>query len=112
MEALIKQNTDNMIVLDLKGTIDYASAELLNKNCSNDYVKKKNIIFNMKDLHFVGSDGLALFLEALKQLKKNSQISLCCVSSEFSRLLSNTEETKELSIFEDEQEATKYLNNT
>ena len=105
MQAFIKKTKDNILIIHLKGEVDFASTEPFHETCMKK-LTQKNIIFNLKDLHFVGSDGLSPFLDTMKQLGQCSQLRFCCVGSEFRRLFANSEEIHDKNIYDDEHSAT------
>ena len=104
VEAFIRKNNNNILVIDLKGEVDFASAEPFYQTCMN-ILSEKNIIFNLKNLNFVGSDGLSSFVNTMKDLKAKSSLQFCCVGSEFRRVFAESE-IKDISIHESEQSAT------
>lgn len=104
MKAYVRKNENNVYIIDLKGKVDFASAEPFRETCINN-LTQKNIVFNLKGLDFVGSDGLSSFMDTLKELKKHSSLKFCCVGSEFMRFFNTYKETKDLVIYEDEQSA-------
>ena len=107
MKAFIRQEQNNVLVIDLKGNIDFASSEPFYQVCMSKLSQKK-IIFNLKRLHFVGSDGLDAFMDTINDLKKKSKLQFCCVGPEFQRVFADSE-IKDIDIYEDEQSATKAL---
>ena len=110
MKAFMRKNENNVFVVDLKGEVDFASAEPFYETCMSE-LSKKNIIFNFKNLSFVGSDGLKSFMNTMKDLKKKSSLQFCCVSSEFRRVFAESE-INDIAIYEDEQSASANFENT
>ena len=106
MKAIMRKNKNNVYVIDLKGEVDFASADPFRQTCINS-LSKKNVVFNLKELNFVGSDGLNAFVHTLKELKKRSSLKFCCVSSEFIRLFKTYSGIKDLTIYEDEKSASE-----
>ena len=104
MKAYVRKNENNIYIVDLKGEVDFASAEPFRETCINN-LSKKNIVFNLRSLNFVGSDGLSSFMDTLNELKKHSSLKFCCVGSEFMRFFNTYNETRDLVIYEDEQSA-------
>ncbi len=103
MRAFIRKNNNNVLIIDLKGEVDFASAEPFYETCMSE-LSKKNIVFNLKDLSFVGSDGLSSFMNTIRDLKKKSILQFCCVGSEFQRVFADSE-IKDIAIYENEQTA-------
>ena len=110
MKAFIRKNNNNIFIIDLKGEVDFASAEPFYQTCMSK-LSQKNIIFNLKSLSFVGSDGLSSFMNTIKDLKKKSSLQFCCVGSEFKRVFAKSE-IKDIAIYEDEQSATAAFQDT
>ena len=110
MKAFIRKKNNNVFIIDLKGEVDFASAEPFYQTCMSE-LSKKNIVFNLKKLHFVGSDGLSSFMSTIKNLKQNSSLQFCCVGSEFQRVFAESE-IKDIAIYEDEQSATAAFQDT
>ena len=103
MKAYVRKS-NNIYIVDLKGEVDFASAEPFRETCINN-LAQKNIVFNLKGLNFVGSDGLSSFMNTLNELKKHSSLKFCCVGSEFMRFFNTYSETQDLVIYEDEKSA-------
>ena len=104
MQALVKTAPGGVIVVHLKGEVDLDSSEPFYETCMRK-LPQKNIVFNLKDLNFVGSNGLSSFLNTVKDLGKCAQLKFCCVGSEFRRMLA-TGDIQDHHIFEDERSAT------
>ncbi|MDE0118641.1 MAG: STAS domain-containing protein [Bdellovibrionales bacterium] len=103
MKAFIKKSENNVVIINLKGEVDFASAEPFHQICM-DKLSKKNIVFNLKNLNFVGSDGLSSFMNTIKDLNTQSTLQFCCVGSEFRRVFAQSE-IKDIAIYDDEQSA-------
>ena len=104
MKAFIRKNNNNVFIIHLKGEVDFASAEPFHETCMNQ-LSKKNIVFNLKNLSFVGSDGISSFMKTIKDLTKESKLQFCCVGSEFQKVFAESE-IKDIAIYEDERSAT------
>ncbi len=105
MKAFIRKNDKNTFIINLKGEIDFASADVFYEICMNE-LSKKNIVFNLKNLSFVGSDGLTSFVNTINDLRRKSSLQFCCVGSEFRKVFADSE-IKDIAIYEDEQSATE-----
>ena len=103
MKAVLKKNQGDIFVIELKGEVDSESAEPFYQTCMSK-LSRKNLIFNLKNLHFVGSDGLNLFVNTIRDLKQESSLQFCCVGSEFRKVFADSE-IKDIAIHEDEQSA-------
>ncbi len=97
--------------MHLKGEVDLACTEPFHNTCMTKLVKK-NIVFNLKGLNFVGSDGLSPFLKTIKDLGECSQLRFCCVGSEFRRMLASQKSVPDQNIYEDEKAATVSLSDS
>jgi len=106
LEARIIQAHD-ITVVKLKGFLDFEVAETFRKNCLENLAGYK-VIFNLRELSFVGSSGITPFVDMLIQFSKNSEIppKFCEMTSEFKRLFLSSQ-LSELEIFEDELGAMK-----
>jgi len=104
MKASVRKKEGNVCIVDLAGEVDFHSVESFRTACMRDFIET-NVIFNMKDLQFVGSDGLSSFMQTMGDLKQYTHLKLCCVSSEFSQLFANHYTMKHMDIYQDEQSA-------
>lgn len=86
MEAKV-ENTNGVYVVSLIGQMNFESADNLKNNCLQQFVNRE-VIFNLKDLNFVGSSGITPFLELLAELSRlsGSKFKLCAVCNEFMRM--------------------------
>lgn len=86
MEAQV-ENRDGIYVINLRGKMNFESADSLKNTCLEKFVNQE-VIFNLRDLSFVGSSGITPFLELLSELsrKSGSKFKICSVGNEFLRL--------------------------
>lgn len=77
----------SVVVVELKGRLDFETAEPFRKTCLERLAREK-VVFDLRDLNFVGSLGLKDFVDTLDFMKKRSEagVRFCGVSSEFRRL--------------------------
>jgi anti-anti-sigma factor len=82
---------DGVVIVELKGRLSPESTASLKKACVQGLLLEK-IIFDLKDLNFVGSLGLKEFVDTMDQISQTSApgVRLCGVSSEFRRLFEAT----------------------
>ena len=106
MKVIVKNQDDHVVIIDLKGAVDFASAEPFRQTCIRE-LSQKNIVFNLQNLHFVGSDGLSSFMDTMELLQRQSRLKFCCVSSEFKKLFADDHMMKTMDIYENEQSATE-----
>lgn len=104
MQAKIQKDGE-ILVIYLKGQIDYETAEPFRQTCLNHLIKE-NVVFNFGELQFVGSKGITDFTDTLSALsvKIQNPIRFCKVSVEFRRVL-EAGELKDLQIYDDEYTA-------
>jgi anti-anti-sigma factor len=75
-----------VVVVELKGRLDFESSEPFRRTCLERLVQEK-VVFDLKHLNFVGSLGLKDFVETLDNMaQKSVGVRFCGVSSEFRRL--------------------------
>jgi anti-anti-sigma factor len=65
--------------------LDPDTSEPFRRTCWEKLIGEK-VVFDMRNLSFVGSLGLQSFVDTLDHMAKNSGVRLCGVSSEFRRL--------------------------
>lgn len=106
MEAKIIQAHD-ITVVKLKGFLDFEIAEAFRINCLKNLTGYK-VIFNLRELSFVGSSGITPFVEMLSEFSKTNEVKpkFCEMTSEFRRLFVSSQ-ISEMEIFEDELGAMK-----
>ncbi len=93
--------------MKLKGFLDFEVAETFRISCLQNLAGYK-VIFNLKELSFVGSSGITPFVEMLSQFSKSNNVrpKFCEMTSEFRRLFLSSQ-INEYEIFEDELGAMK-----
>lgn len=109
MKATIVQKRGVSVVF-FDGHLNFLHAKQLRKQLESFYVTKKNkkIIFNLKNLEFIGSSGMKPFIQIFKNLnKKRIKPRLCGLSPEYQRLFKAFEGKKRFHIFSDESGAIK-----
>lgn len=76
-----------VLIVELTGRLDFETTEPFRKTCMEKLVSEK-VVFDLKNLNFVGSLGLTDFVTTLDQMSRQSQpgVKFCGVSSEFRRL--------------------------
>ena len=107
MKTYLKQNQD-IYVISIEGNLDVIGMDKFKSLCKANF-KKNKLVFNLKSLSFIGSSGIDVFSETLDFLKKKNNLKLCCVSSEFQKILHNDfsdSEEEALSSFEEKEPIT------
>src|ERR1700759_4655963 len=94
MKARIKNNKDSIIVY-VDGKIDYETqdgvCDFINKTIEKNKTDEtpKKIIVNMQDLQFVGSSGITQFVQSLKNIHHETDVTpkYCGVRTEFQKII-------------------------
>ncbi len=76
-----------VLVVELKGRLDFETTAPFRRTCIEKLTSER-VVFDLKNLNFVGSLGLTDFVSILDDLAKESRqgVRFCGVSSEFKRL--------------------------
>lgn len=109
MKASIINKRGVAIVL-FEGQLNFLHSRKLQEQLKEFYATKKNkkIVFDLKNLEFIGSSGIRPFIRIFKSLnKKRVKPRLCGLSPEYQRLFRAFEGRKRFFIFSDEKEAIK-----
>lgn len=69
-----KNETDDLITVSLVGRLDKISSPELDAFMKKEVEKKKNIVFDLKELTYISSAGLRVLLAAEKAAKENEKI--------------------------------------
>lgn len=99
MEAWIERAGD-VVVVHLKGRVDYESTEPFRQHCARHLAGEK-VIFNLELLNFVGSIGITDFVATIATLAATNThgIKFACVGNEFRRIF-EASDIKILEIYE------------
>jgi anti-anti-sigma factor len=84
---------DDVIIVNLSGRINMEYTEPFRDACLKVIPKRsKKIVFNLKELSFVGSNGIMPFVQTLNDLASLSETELrfCQVSSEFKKIFASS----------------------
>jgi anti-anti-sigma factor len=110
MKARINSNAES-IIISLDGKVDYETqdevCEIINtaiKRNKKDQAAK-NIVLNLKNLEFVGSSGITQFVQSLKAIHHDTDITpkYCGVRSEFQKIIKAFDEENEFDFYDDER---------
>lgn len=76
-----------VLVVELNGRLDFETTEPFRRTCLEKLLQEK-VVFDLKNLNFVGSLGLTEFISTLDVMSRTSTVGIrfCGVSSEFRRL--------------------------
>ncbi|MCC6277387.1 MAG: STAS domain-containing protein [Oligoflexia bacterium] len=109
MQAKIRKDGD-VTVVDLSGRLDFESAEPFRETCQ-DLLLNSKVVFNLKDLNFVGSSGLGSFVNTLREFSQSNPVAprFCHVRSEFKKLFDATG-PEHFKVYDDENTAVTSFN--
>lgn len=90
MQAKVRTEGECVIV-QLMGRLDVETAQPFRKVCLEQLTDKK-VVFDFKELNFVGSSGILTFLETMQDFARTNQngLKFCGVGSEFRKILAAT----------------------
>jgi anti-anti-sigma factor len=117
MKTHIKKS-GNTVIVEVHGRIDYESQAPLKdslarlvRQTQSDAVPKQ-IIFDLKQLEFVGSSGISTFIQALKDVNSQAAVKplYCNVKSEFQKIIKAFDEENDFAFFESEERAKRAIN--
>lgn len=104
---------DDVVIVNLSGRINMEYTDTFRDACLKDIAKRSNkIIFNLKELSFVGSNGIMPFVSTLNELAKiqETEVRFCQVSSEFKKIFAASP-LSHIQIFDNEDRAVESLRN-
>ena len=102
MKAKFRKKED-IYFFDFEGYLDFQTVDKLKFFWSQKGLRRKKIIFNLKCLSFVGSQGVNVFSKTVEIANKDNFLKICCAGPEFSRFF-DSRGMKSL-LFESEGEA-------
>jgi anti-sigma B factor antagonist len=103
VQAKIRKDGD-VTVVELEGRLDFETAEPFREKCQN-ILSNSKVVFNLSALSFVGSSGIGVFVNTLREFSQSSPVApkFCNLKSEFKKVFRATDES--FQIFEDENSA-------
>ena len=102
MKTQITENND-ILIFRLQGIADIEDFISLEKTCKK-YCPKRKVIFNLANLHFVGTSGLNNLMQIMSQLTQTSKLKVCSVGKEFKKIFASTY-LNQLTFYESESSA-------
>lgn len=104
MQAKVSENGE-VTIIHLTGQVNYESVDPFRETC-RQYFQGKKVIFNLKDLSFVGSTGITTFIETIEDVVQSSpeDVKLCQVGSEFKKMIM-AREINGLEIYDEQKQA-------
>ena len=109
MKARVK-STERSVVISIDGKIDYETQDqvcaFINstiERSKKDHAAKK-IIMNFQNLEFVGSSGITQFVQSLKQIHHETDVTpkYCGVRSEFQKIIKAFDEENQFDFYDDD----------
>jgi len=103
---------ENIIIVYLRGRLDIHKTEEIEKEINLLLSKEKSshFIFNLKDVEYVSSSGLRLFVSVITLLRqRNKQLILCSLNHSVRKILDVVELNGLFRIFKTENEAVEFL---
>lgn len=70
---IIKNEENDKIVIKLEGRLDKLSSPTMEEEIKPEVEKKKDIVFDLKDLQYISSAGLRILLATEKKVKENGK---------------------------------------
>lgn len=123
MKTHIRKSGDTVVV-SIDGKIDYETqvplkdelmrlAKQTSNNASGTDSTPTKVIFNLKNLEFVGSSGISNLVQTLKDFNHRSAVKprYCHVRSEFQKVIKAFDEESLFEIFDTEERAINSFDN-
>lgn len=70
---IVKNEDNDKIVIKLEGRLDKLSSPTMEEEIKPEVEKKKDIVFDLKDLQYISSAGLRILLATEKKVKENGK---------------------------------------
>ena len=68
-----KKEENDKIIISLEGRLDKITSPTLETEIAPEVDKKKDIVFDLKDLQYISSAGLRILLATEKKVKENGK---------------------------------------
>ena len=81
MKIEIKKNPDETII-EIVGRLDTITAPALDKTIAEDIADTKNLVLDVKNMEYISSAGLRVFLSAQKKMQKIGSMKVVNVCEE------------------------------
>ncbi len=111
MELNMKK-IDNNVVIYLEGRLDVHLSADIEKEINNliESDTQSNLLLNLKDVEYMSSSGLRIFVSTMRILKeKQRKLVLCNMNSAVQKIFEVVELTDMFDIFTSEDEALEFL---
>ena len=113
MELNIKK-VDNVVVIYLSGRLDVHLSAEIEKEINNiiQTEKQAHLLLNLKDVEYMSSSGLRIFVSTMRVLKESKRkLKLCEMNSAVKKIFEVVELMDMFDIFDSEAEALKTFEN-
>lgn len=108
------KKVDNVIVIYLKGRLDVHLSAEIEKEINTIIQKESNahMLMNLKDVEYMSSSGLRIFVSTMRILKESKRkLKLCNMNNAVKKIFEVVELMDMFDIFESEEEALKSFKN-
>jgi anti-sigma B factor antagonist len=109
--GIVERFVDDVVILDVRGgpiSFSEASNQLLNAVRQLVQRGSRKILLNLRDVHYIDSDGLSEIVEGFRTTKdEGGMLKLCGVVPGFRRLLAVTKLDRVIEVFESEDAAVR-----
>lgn len=107
MKISSRNQDPDLCIVDVGGRIDPAATPLFEQEMDRIISSSQyKLILNLKELNYIGSTGLRVFLTALKKVKaQNGTLVLCCMTPDLQRIFQIAGFVRLFDIVEKEEEA-------
>ncbi len=103
------RDSGSVTLLDLKGYLDAHTAPQLEKALQNSLeAKKYRILVNFKDLSYISSAGLGVFMGFVEEIRENGgDLKFCCMNAKIYRVFDLLGFPTLFEIFDTEEEGVR-----
>lgn len=102
----------NIVIIYLHGHVDLYVSARIEKECVKliNSEHESSFLFNMRDVDYVSSSGLGIFISIMGLLKKNSRkLAFCNIDDDVMKIFETVKLTEVFDIFSSEDEAIEFL---
>ncbi|MEW6057007.1 MAG: STAS domain-containing protein [Bdellovibrionota bacterium] len=115
MKTSIRKDSGALIV-SLEGHLDFETTDSFRQNLlklEEEAAKNQRVIFDLSDLHFVGSSGISAFIQALREFNSRAATKprYTNVKNEFKRIISAFDDTGSFEFCETTERALRSVDN-
>lgn len=110
------RKTSRGVIVTIEGRLSYETTDTFRENFLSrlmDESEGKQIIFDLGELHFVGSSGITKFVQALREfnLKSDMRPRYTNVRNEFKKIISAFDDENTFDFWESNERALKSFDN-